>query len=141
MGKMDELFNEMCEYCEENSAWDTWMTIKDWNGCMGKAYGPASFTALVNDRRLKRREGYRNTYEYHIVTIEMIEEEKKRNEIKEAERIVDYHDEKIASIKARYEEMIKQAEEQYQRYMDFEAEQWEKAKAILAENELKKDKE
>ena len=140
MAKMDELFNEMCDYCEESSAWEYWMTAKEWNETLGKNYTGASFTALVNWGKLERRQSVYNkkAYEYRIVPIgkikEKIEEEKRRYEIKEAERIIKYHDEKIAHIKERYEEMIKAAEEQYQRYMDFEAEQWEKAKAFLAEN-------
>ena len=139
MAKMDELFNEMCDYCEENGAWKTWMTIKDWNECVGKAYGSASFTALVNIGRLERRKGYKtNAYEYHIVPTgkieEKIEEMEKRRKIENAKRIVNYHDEKLVLIKERYEKLIKQAEEQLKRDMDFEAEQWEKAKAILAEN-------
>lgn len=141
MAKMDELFNEMCDYCEERGAWEYWLTAKEWNESLGKNYTGASFTALVNWGKLERRQPVYNkkaTYEYRIVPIgkikEKIEEEKRRYEIKDAERIVNNHDEKIALIKERYEKMIKEAEEYLKRNLDFEMEQWEKAKAFLAEN-------
>lgn len=136
MAKMDELFNDMYDYCEENGAWKIWMTIKEWNGCMDKAYSPASFTALVNTGRLERRKGYKaNAYDYHIVPTgkikEKMEEDKKRREIEDAKRVINYHDENLARIQARYEEMLKDAEEQYQRDLEWEAERLEKAKARL----------
>jgi hypothetical protein len=141
MAKMDELFNDMYDYCENSVCWwDYWMTAKEWNESLGKNYTGASFTALVNWGKLERRQARNNTkaYEYRIAPVgkmkEKFEEDKRRSEIKDAERIIKYHDENVARIKARYEEMIKQAEEQFKRYMDFEAEKMEKAKAILAEN-------
>jgi hypothetical protein len=141
MAKMDELFNDMYDFCEENGAWKWWATVKEWNGCMDKAYSSASFTALVNAGRLERRKHYKgNAYSYHIVPTDAIkekmEEDKKRREIEDAERVIKYHDENVARIKARYEEMLKSAEEQYQRDLEWEAERLEKAKARL-ENETK----
>lgn len=136
MAKMDELFNDMYDFCEENSAWKTWMTAKEWSGCIGKEYGPASFTALVNTGRLEKRKGYKATsYEYHIVPTETIKEkieaEAKRREIESAEYTIAHYEEQLAMRKARYEEMIKQAEEQYQRDLEWEAEKLAKAKAVL----------
>ena len=136
MAKMDELFNEMYEFCEENSAWKTWMTAKEWNECVGKEYSSASFTALVNAGRLEKRKGYKATsYEYHIIptgTIkEKIEADEKRREIENAERVIEYYNENVARIRARYEEMIKQAEEKYKNDLEWEAEKLSKAKMVL----------
>ena len=50
---------------------------------------------------------------------------------KSDERIIKSHDENIARIKARYEEMIREAEERLKRDLEFEAEKLAKAEAIL----------
>lgn len=136
MAKMDELFNDMYEFCEENGAWKTWMTAKEWNERVGKEYGPASFTALVNVDRLEKRKGYKATsYEYHIIptgTIkEKIEADEKRRKIENAKQIIESYNENVARVRARYEEMIKQAEEKYQSDLEWEAEKLSKAKMTL----------
>lgn len=136
MAKMDELFNEMYAYCEENNCWKTWMTASDWNKSLGTKYGPASFTALVNAGRLEK--GKRNkatAYEYHIIPTGTIKEKmaqaQKECEREDAERVIKSYDENIARIKARYEEMIREAEERLKRDLEFEAEKLAKAEAIL----------
>lgn len=136
MAKMDELFNEMYVYCEENNCWKTWMTASEWNTSLGTKYGPASFTALVNAGRLEKGKRDKATsYEYHIIPTKTIKEKmeqaQKECERKDAERIIKHYEENIACIKARYEEMIKEAEERLKRDLEFEAEKLAKAKAVL----------
>lgn len=136
MAKMDELFNDMYNYCVENGCWKVWDTVKGWNGCIDKEYGSASFTALVNAGKLEKRKADRATaYEYHIVPTdeikEKIEADKKRREIESAKWDIDHYEERLAQRKARYEEMIKEAEEEYQRDLEWEAEKLAKAKAVL----------
>jgi hypothetical protein len=136
MSKMNELFNAMCDFCEENNAWKTWMTAKEWSECVGKDYGPASFTALVNAGRLEKHKEHTTTsYKYHIIPTETIKEkieaEAKHREIESAKYTIAHYEEELALCKARYEEMIKQAEEQYQRDLEWKAEKLEKAKALL----------
>ena len=138
MAKMDELFNDMYNYCVENGCWGTWMTAGDWNNCLQKKYGSASFTALVRDERLVREENYKGTaYEYRIVPTEKIkekiEEEEKERQRKNAEYIIAHYEEQLALRKTRYEEMIKQAEEQYQRDLEWEAKRLEVAKEMLGD--------
>ena len=136
MAKMDELFNDMYNYCVENGCWGTWMTAGDWNNCLQKKYGSASFTALVSAGLLEREKRYRATsYSYHIVPTgeikEKIEEEEKERQRKNAEYIVAHYEEQLALRKTRYEEAIKQAEEQYQRDLEWEAKRLEVAKEVL----------
>ena len=136
MAKMDELFNDMYNYCEENGCWKTWMTAKDWNNCLKKKYGSASFTALVNAGRLEKEKRYKATcYLYHIIPVgevkEKIEAEKKERERKSAEYTIAHYEEQLAMRKAQYEEAIKEAEEKYQRDLEWEAERLAKAKAVL----------
>jgi hypothetical protein len=112
------------------------MTVKDWNECISGEYGPASYTALVNAGRLEKRKKYKATsYEYHIIPTEKIkerlDEEKKRSDIERAEWIVAHYEEQIALRRAQYEEMIKQAEEQLARDLEFEAKKLANAKAVL----------
>lgn len=136
MAKMDELYNDIYTYCEENGCWKTWMNAKDWNECIEGNYGSASFTALVNGGKMEKRKGYKATsYEYHIIptgTIKAkIEEEEKRKKIENAEWTIAHYEERLDLYKIRYEEMIKQAEEQYQRNLAFEKEKLEDAKKVL----------
>lgn len=136
MAKMDELFNDMYNYCEENGCWGAWMTAGDWNNCLQKKYGSASFTALVNAGRLEKSKDYKATsYSYHLVPVraikEKIEEEEKERQRKNAEWAIKSHDENIARIKANYEEMIKEAEDYLKRNLEWEAEDLEKSKAVL----------
>ena len=136
MAKMDELFNDIYNFCEENGCWGEWMTAGDWNNCLQKKYGSASFTALVNAGRLEKEKRYKATsYSYHIIPTgeikEKIEAEKKELQRKNAEYIIAHHEERLAMRKARYEEMIKEAEEQYQRDIKYDEEQFERAKKVL----------
>lgn len=136
MAKMDELFNDMYNYCVENGCWGEWLTAGMWNDRLEKKYGSASFTALVNAGRLEKEKRYKATsYLYHIVPTgeikEKIEAEKKELQRKNAEWIIAHHEEHLALRKARYEEMIKEAEEQYQRDIKYDKEQLEKAKKVL----------
>ena len=145
MAKMDELFNDMYNYCVENGCWGTWMTAGDWNNCLQKKYGSASFTALVSAGLLEREKRYKATsYSYHIIPTgeikEKIEEAKKEREIKNAEYTIAHYEERLEKHKAFYEELIKEAEKRYQRDLDREAEDLEKAKAVL-ENANKSMKE
>jgi hypothetical protein len=136
MSKMDELYSKMSNFCDENGCWKTWMTVKDWNECISGEYSSASYTALVNAGRLERRKKYKATsYEYHIIPTEKIkerlDEEKKRSDIERAEWIVAHYEEQIALRRAQYEEMIKQAEEQLARDLEWEAKKLADAKAVL----------
>ena len=68
MAKMDELFNDMYNYCVENGCWGEWLTAGMWNDRLEKKYGSASFTALVTATLTEREKRYRATsYSYHIV--------------------------------------------------------------------------
>ena len=136
MAKMDELFNDMYNYCVENGCWGEWMTAGMWNDRLEKKYGSASFTALVNDGRLEKEKRYKATsYLYHIVPVgevkEKIKAEKKERERKNAEYTIAHYEEQLAMRKAQYEEAIKQAEEQYQHDLEWEAERLAEAKAVL----------
>ena len=136
MAKMDELFNDIYNFCEENGCWGEWMTAGDWNNCLQKKYGSASFTALVNAGRLEKEKRYKATsYSYHIIPTgeikEKIEADKKRREIESAKWDIEHYEERLAQRKARYEEMIKEAEEEYQRDLEWEAEKLAKAKKVL----------
>ena len=136
MAKMDELFNDMYHFCEENDCWGAWMTAKEWSECIGTKYSSTSFTALVRDERLVREENYKGTaYEYRIVPTEKIkekiEEAKEKRERKTAEYIIAHYEEHLAKRKAEYEERIKQVEEQYQHDLEWEAKMLADAKKVL----------
>lgn len=137
MAMMDELFNEMCDYCEENIGWDYWMTAKEWNESLGKNYTGASFTALVNWGKLERREARSNkkAYEYRIVPFGKIKERKEEQEAKiqreYAERVIANHEKVLAEAKARYEEAIKEAEARLARDLEWAEKRLAEAKAIL----------
>ena len=136
MARMDELFNDIYNFCEENGCWKVWDTVKGWNGCIDKEYGSASFTALVNAGKLEKRKADRATaYEYHIVLTDeikkKIEAEEKHREIENAKWVIEHYEEQLEKRKAHYEEMIKEAEEEYQRYIELEAEKLAKAKKVL----------
>lgn len=137
MARTDELYNGMYKYCEENNCWKAWQTANDWNVALENNYGVACFTALVNAGKIERDKRYGDkSYSYRIVPTgrirEMIEEEKRRREIEDAERVIKYHDENVARIKERYEEAIRQAEEALKRDLAFEEERLEEAKALVA---------
>lgn len=137
MAMMDELFNEMCDYCENNMYWDYWMTAKEWNESLGKNYGAASFTALVNWGKLERRQAPSNkkAYEYRIVPFGKIKERKEEQEAKiqreYAEKVIATHEERLAEAQARYEEAIKEAEKRLARDLKWAEERLAEAKAIL----------
>lgn len=143
MARTDELYNAIYNYCEENKCWKAWMTAKDWNACLGENYGVACFTALVNAGKIEKDKRYGDkSYSYRIVPTgavkEMMEEEKRKKEIKSAEWTIKNHDETVARIKARYEEAIRQAEEairqaeeQLKYNLAYAQKQLEEAKALL----------
>ena len=136
MSKMDELYNEMYDFCEENKCWNTWMTAKAWGESVKGEYGPACFTALVNNGKIERRKDYKATsYEYHIVATgkikEMMEQEKRDQERQYAEYVISHYDEAVARVRARYEEAIKQAEEALARNMEWERDKLGKAQAYI----------
>lgn len=138
MSKMDELYNGLYDFCNENHCWNAWNTAKEWNADLGVDYGPACYTALVKAEKIKRRTRFGSkTYEYKIVptgTIkEAMEQAQRQREKDSAEYTINHYDESIARVRARYEEMIKQAEEQLARDLEWEAEKLEKAKTALAQ--------
>jgi hypothetical protein len=137
MAKMDELYNDLYKLCEEDHCWRYKCSIKEWNEMLGKDYGTASFTALVNAGKLERTKSHGDkSYEYCLAPIgkikEIIEEEKRQYKIMSAERTIENHDKTVARIKARYEEAIRQAEEALKRDLAFEEERLEEAKALVA---------
>lgn len=136
MARTDELYNDLYKYCEENNCWKVWHTANDWNAELENNYGVACFTALVNAGKLEKDKRYGDkSYSYRIVPTgaikEMMEQEKRKKEIKSAELIIKNHDETVARIKANYEEAIRQAEEQLKYNLACAQEQLEKAKALL----------
>ena len=136
MAKMDELYNDIYAYCEENVCWRAWNSMAGWNGCLDKKYGSAAFTALVDAGKLEREKRYKErAYRYRIVPTgkikELMDAEKTRREKESAEYTIAHYEEAIARRKARYEEAIKQAEEQYQKELEWETENLEKAKTFL----------
>jgi hypothetical protein len=133
---MDELYNDIYTYCEENGCWMAWHTITEWNENLDNNYGVPSYTALVNAGKLVKEQRYgEKAYSYRLVPTdrikELMEAQKVARERKDAERVINYHEENVARYQARYEEMIKQAEEQLKRDLEWEAERLEKAKAVL----------
>lgn len=136
MARMDDLYNDIYTYCEENECWLAWNTITEWNVVLDNNYGSACFTALVNAGKLERDKRYgERAYSYRLVPTGKIKEsmkaQKEARERKDAEWVIAHYDERIAMWKANYEEMIKEAEEQYQRVLAREAENLAKAKAVL----------
>jgi hypothetical protein len=133
---MDELYNDIYAYCEKNECWKTSGTITEWNKMLGNNYGVPSFTALVNAGKLEKEKGYgEKAYSYRLVPTsrikELMEAQKVAKEREHAEWVIAHYEDQLALCKARYEEMIKQAEEQYQRDIEWEAEKLAKAKAFL----------
>lgn len=136
MARMDELYNDIYTYCEENECWKALNTVTEWNDILGNNYGVPSFTALVNAGKLEKEQRYgERAYSYRIVPTgkikEIMEAQKEAQEREKAEWVIAHYDEQMALWKARYEEKIKDAEEKYQRDIEWEAEKLEKAKAIL----------
>ena len=82
--------------------------------------------------RMRRKyENYIDIMEASYLVINQIEEEEKERQRKNAEYIIAHYEEQVAMRKTRYEEMIKQAEEQYQRDLEWEAKRLEVAKEML----------
>lgn len=136
MARMDELYNDIYTYCEENECWKVWNTITEWNVVLDNNYGVPSFTALVNAGKLMKEQRYgERAYYYRLVPTDKIKEimeaQKVAHERRNAERFIADYEERLANRKARYEERIKEAEEQYKRDLEWDAEQLEKAKAVL----------
>lgn len=136
MARMDELYNDIYTHCEENECWKVLYTITEWNEILGNNYGVPSFTALVNAGKLEKEKRYgERAYSYRIVPTgrikEIMEAQKEARKRKDAEWVIAHYEEQLALRKANYEEMIKEAEEKYQRDIEWEAEKLEKAKAVL----------
>ena len=136
MARMDELYNDIYTYCEENECWLAWNTITEWNVVLDNNYGVPSYTALVNAGKLVKEQRYgEKAYSYRLVPTgkikELMEAQKVARERKDAEWVIAHYEEQMAMRKARYEERIKEAEEQYQRDLAFEEEKLAKAKAVL----------
>ena len=90
----------------------------------------------MNAGKLEKEKRYgEKAYSYRIVLTgkikEIMEAQKLAKERENAEWVIAHYDEQLAMRKARYEERIKEAEEQYQRDIEWEAEKLEKAKAVL----------
>ena len=136
MARMDDLYNDIYTYCEENECWKTLNTITEWNKIFDNNYGVPSYTALVKAGKLEKEQRYgEKVLSYRIVPTgrikELMEAQKVAKERENAEWVIAHYDEQMAMRKACYEEMIKQAEEKYQRDIEWEAEKLAKAKAIL----------
>lgn len=136
MARMDDLYNDIYNYCEENGCWKVLNTITEWNEMLGNNYGVPSFTALVNAGKLVKEQRYgERAYSYRIVPTDKIKEimkaQKVARERENAEWVIAHYEDQLALRKARYEEMIKEAEEKYQRDLEWEAEKLAKAKAVL----------
>ena len=136
MARMDELYNDIYTYCEENECWKVSNSITEWNEILGNNYGVPSYTALVNAGKLEKEKGYgERAFSYRIVPTgrikELMEAQKVAKEREHAEWVIAHYEEQMALRKARYDEMIQQAEEQYQRDIEWEAEKLAKAKAVL----------
>lgn len=136
MARMDDLYNDIYTYCEENGCWKVLNTITEWNEMLGNNYGVPSFTALVNAGKLEKEKRYgEKAYSYRIVPTgrikELMEAQKVARERKDAEWVIAHYEDQLALRKARYEEMIKEAEEKYQRDLEWEEEKLAKAKAVL----------
>lgn len=136
MARMDELYNDIYTYCEENECWKALNTVTEWNDILGNNYGVPSFTALVNAGKLEKEQRYgERAYSYRIVPTgkikEIMEAQKVAKEREDAEWVIAHYDEQVARWKTRWEEEIRDAEEKYQRYLAFEEEKLEKAKAVL----------
>ena len=136
MARMDELYNDIYTYCEENGCWRALNTITEWNEILDNNYGVPSYTALVNAGRLEKEKRYgEKAYSYRIVPTgrikELMEAQKVAKEKENAEWVIAHHEEQLALLKACYEKVIKQAEEQYQSDIEWEAEKLAKAKVVL----------
>lgn len=136
MAKMNELYNDIYTYCDENQCWNEWNSASEWNGILGKNYGVPAFTALVNAGLLERAKGYRaKVYEYRVVPTNEVKAKleaiKIESEKENAKYVVSHYEEAVARRKARYEEMIREAERQLNEGLEWEAEKLEKAKAVL----------
>lgn len=140
MSRADELYNEIYDYCEEHNCWKVWHTANDWNAKLENNYGVACFTALANTGKIDKYKRYGDkSYSYRIVPTgkikEMMEQEKRNQERENAEYTISHYDEAVARIRAHYEEMLKQAEEQLNRDLEWERDKLGKAKALLNQYE------
>lgn len=136
MAKMDELYNDMFNYCEENGCWKTTASASEWNAMLGTNYGSASFTALANAGRIEKGKAYKGkSYIYNIVPTgkikEMMEATKREKEIEDARYTVEHYEEAIAMRRARYEEAIANAKRQLELDLEWENEKLAKANAVL----------
>lgn len=132
----NELYKAIKAYCEENHCWGEYNTAKEWNEYLGTSYGAGTFTALVSAGLLVRTKGYKEkSYSYALApTAEMLQkraEEERQSKISLAKYRVEHHDEEVAEIKERYEEMIREAEEWLKRNLEWEAEKLAEAQELL----------
>lgn len=132
----NELYNAIKTYCEENHCWVAYNTVKEWNKCLGTSYAAGTFTALVSNGLLERTKKYgEKSYSYRLAPTDEVrqktEETKRQQEIEWAKWNVEHYDENVTRIRARYEEMIRQAEEQLARDLEWEDQKLAEAKALL----------
>ncbi len=132
----NELYKAIKAHCDENRCWKVSYKVKEWNEVLDTNYSVATFTALVKDGLLVREQAYREkSYSYSLApTKEMLEEQakaKRQREIERAKDRVEHYDEAVARVKARYEEAIRQAEEELKRDLEWEAERLAEAQELL----------
>ena len=114
MSMANELYKAMADYCIKNKWWCSY-TAKEWNEVLGTNYASATFTALVNSRRIERDKGYRATaYSYQVIPFGEYKEEMERQEAERerewAEGVIANYDNRIAEIEAEFEEEFKELE-------------------------------
>lgn len=139
MAKMDELYNDINKYCNENNGWRHWFSASDWNANLEKNYGVACFTALVNAGKMEKCKGFgEKTFSYRLTPTgkvkEMIEEEQRQRQIENAKWTVEHYEQRVARIRENYEENIRLAEEAFRKQLEWEEENLENAKSLLNEN-------
>lgn len=132
------LYNQLKAYCAANGNSDhpIYMTAKEWNECLGVNYSAQTFTALVNDGLLYRTKGYKaKQYDYYLPLSEEVlkkqAEAEKQRKTQNAQWRVEHYDDRIAEIKAQYEEQIKIANEWLERNLGWEQERLSEAQAFL----------
>jgi len=135
-----ELYKAIMDYCDENHCWAAYNTVKGWNECLGTSYSAATFTALVSSGHLIRDKWYgEKSYSYRLApTPEELQkraEAEKQREIQHAHWVVEHYDESVAKIKARYEEMIRMAEEYLKEELEYEAKHLAEAQELLKQEE------
>jgi predicted DNA-binding protein YlxM (UPF0122 family) len=141
MAKMDELYNDIYEYCEKNDCWTTYNSISGWNEVLGASYAPASFTALVNHGKLDRFKDniyYNNKnqpYKYQLAPIgkvkEKIEKAELEDKIRRANNFIERYEEKIKFWKDSYGKQIAELESKLETKLLDLKDDYEEAKALI----------